>query len=258
MSSEDAFVIAPGFVDLQVNGFAGVDYNSPVASHEEIARSIRAMFSTGVTRFFPTVITGAPDRDAGRAAESGGGARIAGGRRGDGGVSRRGSAYFRRGRSARGASGALGSPARFRRVSPLAGRRARQCAIGHAVAGMARGDSLHRTAGARRRGDQHRPHRRDARADPRRGQRRSDAFNASGQWRAMRCLPAVRITSGTSWPRIGWRRASSSTASIYRIHSFERRLRAKGIERSVLVTDAVMPAHVCAGPLSFWAKSRSS
>lgn len=53
--------IAPGFVDLQVNGFAGVDYNSPASSSEEIARSIRAMFSTGVTRFFPAVITGSPD-----------------------------------------------------------------------------------------------------------------------------------------------------------------------------------------------------
>lgn len=52
--------IAPGFIDLQVNGFAGVDYNSPDASHEEIERSIRAQFSTGVTRFFPTVITGDP------------------------------------------------------------------------------------------------------------------------------------------------------------------------------------------------------
>ena len=33
--------IAPGFIDLQVNGFAGVDYNSPDAPHEEIARSLR-------------------------------------------------------------------------------------------------------------------------------------------------------------------------------------------------------------------------
>ena len=56
----EAFV-APGFIDLQVNGFAGVDYNSPRAPHEEIARSIRTMFSTGVTRFFPTVITGSPE-----------------------------------------------------------------------------------------------------------------------------------------------------------------------------------------------------
>lgn len=59
---EDSGVwIAPGFVDLQVNGFAGVDYNSPGAQHEDIARSMDVLFSTGVTRFFPTVITGAPD-----------------------------------------------------------------------------------------------------------------------------------------------------------------------------------------------------
>ncbi len=54
--------IASGFIDLQVNGFAGVDYNDPSASHEEISRSIRTMFTTGVTRFFPTVITGSEER----------------------------------------------------------------------------------------------------------------------------------------------------------------------------------------------------
>jgi N-acetylglucosamine-6-phosphate deacetylase len=51
---------APGFIDLQVNGFAGVDYNYPTVAIEEIARSLRALFSTGVTRFLPTVITGSP------------------------------------------------------------------------------------------------------------------------------------------------------------------------------------------------------
>jgi N-acetylglucosamine-6-phosphate deacetylase len=51
-----------GFIDLQVNGFAGVDYNDPGAVPEEIARSIRVMYSTGVTRFLPTVITGSPNR----------------------------------------------------------------------------------------------------------------------------------------------------------------------------------------------------
>lgn len=60
-SAEDTF-LSPGFVDLQVNGFAGVDYNSPSAPQEEIARSMRVMFSTGVTRFFPTVITGEPEK----------------------------------------------------------------------------------------------------------------------------------------------------------------------------------------------------
>ena len=53
--------IAPGWIDLQVNGFAGVDYNSGSSSHEAIGESIRAMFGAGVTRFFPTVITGSPE-----------------------------------------------------------------------------------------------------------------------------------------------------------------------------------------------------
>ena len=50
--------IAPGMIDLQVNGFAGVDYNSPDTPQDEIARSIEVIRRTGVTRFFPTVITG--------------------------------------------------------------------------------------------------------------------------------------------------------------------------------------------------------
>jgi N-acetylglucosamine-6-phosphate deacetylase len=43
-----------------VNGFAGVDYCSPNAAAEEIGRSVRALYASGVTRFFPTVITGSP------------------------------------------------------------------------------------------------------------------------------------------------------------------------------------------------------
>jgi N-acetylglucosamine-6-phosphate deacetylase len=60
MNCSDGVYEAPGFVDLQVNGFAGVDYNLPATSHDEIARSLRALFATGVTRFLPTVITGSP------------------------------------------------------------------------------------------------------------------------------------------------------------------------------------------------------
>jgi N-acetylglucosamine-6-phosphate deacetylase len=52
--------LAPGFIDLQVNGFAGVDYNNPRTTPEDIGRSIQALFSTGVTRLYPTVITGSP------------------------------------------------------------------------------------------------------------------------------------------------------------------------------------------------------
>lgn len=60
-ASGDVYV-APGFIDLQVNGFAGVDYNDPGVSTEDIGRSLHVLFSTGVTRFYPTVITGPPDR----------------------------------------------------------------------------------------------------------------------------------------------------------------------------------------------------
>jgi N-acetylglucosamine-6-phosphate deacetylase len=54
--------LAPGFIDLQVNGFAGVDYNDPAITHEAIARSIGTMFETGVTRFLATLITGPEQR----------------------------------------------------------------------------------------------------------------------------------------------------------------------------------------------------
>ena len=50
--------VSPGWVDLQVNGFAGVDYNDPNSPADEIARSIEVQRSTGVARFYPTVITG--------------------------------------------------------------------------------------------------------------------------------------------------------------------------------------------------------
>lgn len=62
---EERVYVAPGFIDIQVNGFAGVDYNDPRAAHADIAHSIRCMYATGVTRFFPTVITGSPEDMAG-------------------------------------------------------------------------------------------------------------------------------------------------------------------------------------------------
>ncbi len=54
-------LVSPGWIDLQVNGFAGVDYNDPNSPADEIARSIDVQRSTGVARFYPTVITGSHD-----------------------------------------------------------------------------------------------------------------------------------------------------------------------------------------------------
>jgi N-acetylglucosamine-6-phosphate deacetylase len=46
-----------GFFDLQVNGFAGLDFNRPGRRPEELDRAAEALLATGVTRFLPTLIT---------------------------------------------------------------------------------------------------------------------------------------------------------------------------------------------------------
>lgn len=49
----------PGFFDLQVNGFAGVDFNDPRCTADDLGRAIEEQRATGVTRFLPTLITSA-------------------------------------------------------------------------------------------------------------------------------------------------------------------------------------------------------
>lgn len=49
--------LAPGFFDLQVNGFAGVDFNSASVSVEDYRRALSALWTTGVTRLCPTIIS---------------------------------------------------------------------------------------------------------------------------------------------------------------------------------------------------------
>jgi N-acetylglucosamine-6-phosphate deacetylase len=51
----------PGFVDLQVNGFAGVDFNTPGLPPDRIKHALDAMRATGVTRSLPTLITSSFD-----------------------------------------------------------------------------------------------------------------------------------------------------------------------------------------------------
>jgi N-acetylglucosamine-6-phosphate deacetylase len=49
--------IAPGFIDIQVNGFAGVDFNQPNFSADDLVGGCREILKTGVTVFCPTLIT---------------------------------------------------------------------------------------------------------------------------------------------------------------------------------------------------------
>ncbi|MCF3649413.1 N-acetylglucosamine-6-phosphate deacetylase [Synoicihabitans lomoniglobus] len=47
----------PGLFDLHVNGFAGIDYNLPDIGGEQLIQSFDAMRATGVTQCLPTIIT---------------------------------------------------------------------------------------------------------------------------------------------------------------------------------------------------------
>ncbi|MBN1409228.1 MAG: amidohydrolase family protein [Spirochaetales bacterium] len=49
--------VGPGLVDLQVNGYNSVDFNSPPVSEKDIGKISHELYKEGVTTFFPTVIT---------------------------------------------------------------------------------------------------------------------------------------------------------------------------------------------------------
>lgn len=51
----------PGLLDLQVNGYAGVDYNDPATTTDQVHASIAAMRAHGVTRLLPTLISSSLD-----------------------------------------------------------------------------------------------------------------------------------------------------------------------------------------------------
>ncbi|MBI1875832.1 MAG: amidohydrolase family protein [Acidobacteria bacterium] len=47
----------PGLFDLQVNGFAGIDFNGPDLTADRVDEALERMRATGVTRCLPTLIT---------------------------------------------------------------------------------------------------------------------------------------------------------------------------------------------------------
>jgi len=58
----DDLFLCSGFFDPQVNGFAGVDFNSPYLFPEGLHRAALSLASTGVTRFLPTLITSSHEK----------------------------------------------------------------------------------------------------------------------------------------------------------------------------------------------------
>lgn len=60
LGGED-FRIAPGLIDIQINGYDGVDFNDPDTNTEQIVAATRRLWRAGVTSFCPTIITESSD-----------------------------------------------------------------------------------------------------------------------------------------------------------------------------------------------------
>ncbi|CAM4400922.1 N-acetylglucosamine-6-phosphate deacetylase [Zobellia nedashkovskayae] len=54
--------IAPGLIDVQINGYMGVDFSGPGLTVEDIRKATKALWKVGVTSYFPTIITSDIDR----------------------------------------------------------------------------------------------------------------------------------------------------------------------------------------------------
>jgi N-acetylglucosamine-6-phosphate deacetylase len=51
--------VAPGLIDVQINGYMGVDFSDQHLTLEDIRKAIKALWKAGVTTILPTVITNA-------------------------------------------------------------------------------------------------------------------------------------------------------------------------------------------------------
>ena len=60
-AGSESLYLLPGFLDLQLNGYLGIDFNAPTTSPEEILEATRRVRETGVTGFCPTIITGSSE-----------------------------------------------------------------------------------------------------------------------------------------------------------------------------------------------------
>ena len=184
-------IAAPGFVDLQVNGFAGVDFMH--TDRDGYGRAGEAILATGTTAYQPTFITAGEDDLGGGAARDAGRARR---RRADRDRRSRGGAV-RLGAAARRAPGGVPPRARTRRCWSGCSTRASVHA-GDARARAARRVRADRPAAGARRGGLRRALRRHR--APRRT-RRSTAACAPSRTCSTRCARSCRATRGSRSPR---------------------------------------------------------
>ena len=61
-STDSTTRIAPALIDIQVNGFAGFDLNVATVTPEDVCAMVRALWTVGTGFLCPTVVTGSFDR----------------------------------------------------------------------------------------------------------------------------------------------------------------------------------------------------
>ena len=49
--------VAPGLIDIQINGYMGVDFSDPALTLNDIRKATMELWKEGITTFFPTLIT---------------------------------------------------------------------------------------------------------------------------------------------------------------------------------------------------------
>ena len=54
--------VAPGFIDIQINGYMSHDFSAPDLSIEKVQQVTEDLWKTGVTTYFPTIITTSHER----------------------------------------------------------------------------------------------------------------------------------------------------------------------------------------------------
>ncbi len=61
-STDSPTYVAPALIDIQVNGFAGFDLNVATVTSEDVCAMVRALWEVGTGFLCPTVVTGSFDR----------------------------------------------------------------------------------------------------------------------------------------------------------------------------------------------------
>jgi N-acetylglucosamine-6-phosphate deacetylase len=58
----DDLWVAPGLIDLQINGYHGLDFNADNLTEDTVLELARRVLATGVTAFLPTIITASEEK----------------------------------------------------------------------------------------------------------------------------------------------------------------------------------------------------